>query len=1485
MFFPRLLLPTVTKITVIICLALAASSCGGETGYGVAGEDNDNLSSGGAGSIETRAPQLVGVSSISGDSLTLDWLAPDGQARSSAGNQVEPVVFQVHLSHEQGFIPEPATLRIEVSGEDTATVNGLEPGRKYFVKVAIVDAKGNLVPSNEIEATTPSTVLMPNSSQTIHTQSSQNAPQAASGSLTYEDDDETPQVGDVVVSAEGEGYLRRVTKVTSENGVHTVDTEPASLNQVFQELEFSTTIKSTPIPAGVTTKSAGGTVHPNTKQWSSGLTLTNEPFGKQKHGSLSQKGALTTAGDRQTYKDDYYQLEAPRSVVMGPDEIVEINLTATQHKAHAKGLKICEFSLEKVSHPDKDSKDINFVSAGREVAASNNSVRKRFTLSPSDADLDNEGKPYAAKFRLRVEDVYSSCNDPADVDDFSVVVLIYVVSGEPDLPGSVKTKLQSSLTVDYGITPLFKPEISVHAKIKNSKLQDAHVIVTGDYRFTQDFTISGSAGAKISVEKSLINPVTFTKVFNAGPVPIVIRGDLRFRIAASGSVSGTVNLNQELALIFDNSEFGFRYDRDNGGFAPVRELKKEYNFSVDGEAGAEANITLKVIPDLKISFYEAASARLRMEPYARGDAEVFGQFSYLKTSEVNNSDANYYFKELSVSGGLDIFLFAGLQIFDYDVISWPDIEEIDDALNMADGAFDESLFKKFSPIERTKILGIPELNVVCDLGAVPGGDTRKIWCTGQAFDVQNPFGSQPFIKFDEWDDVAVASVEMTAGQDYELSELAPNGGFSLLPKALAEYPVRISGHSDLGHFIRQSFVIQLDASDQGGDGMPDYWQDRYALTTDNDDHDRDGLSDLDEYKNGLNPTDKDTDDDGMDDAWEVSQEGLNPLQNDANEDRDGNGESNLAEYQRVQEELMPLAPENLQAVQDFNKVLLSWSEVEGADIYNVYYAEESFGNPPQTNNYKDKKGGQEIIGLSSPAVEIPYVDAGKAYYFVAYAMKNNRLSKPSSELQVLVSEDANVEKVVGNITAAVSDRSVVLNWDNSFEVDTSLVCRSQEPDRSVWDYCLNSGGTVRDNDVENGTTYYYSVSSTGKGANGRKEEFNIAAVPTRGYEIQLISKNELGQLASSGAEALGVDDGGNTVLLWSSSSNFYTDGAPRRGLYIKDVPSNGLTWIDTVESAVGAMSSDGRKIVYSRELLGDGSHGPMFEYGTYFYDVETKSSRLVSTNTSGQPSPSFESYFVGLSVDGRYVTYLSDADDLVDGDNNQNTDAIVWDAKTGANSLVSVGSGGSISNGHTNVVSRVVNGRWVVFSSSATNLVNGGSSSRTYNLYLRDLVHETTSLINIPNSVEISLGHRKIDFNGRYLAFSGIEEGAIRVYTYDLETETLVVVAEASLEDKRSLHTLGYSGNGRFLVMQTTLDHFIRDSYYYRASIALWDMVTGQIKHISRPRVLPKKDAQFGWVMHPKISSDGSVVVFSSQADNYIEDDTNEAVDAFLVRP
>jgi trimeric autotransporter adhesin len=164
------------------------------------------------------------------------------------------------------------------------------------------------------------------------------------------------------------------------------------------------------------------------------------------------------------------------------------------------------------------------------------------------------------------------------------------------------------------------------------------------------------------------------------------------------------------------------------------------------------------------------------------------------------------------------------------------------------------------------------------------------------------------------------------------------------------------------------------------------------------------------------------------------------------------------------------------------------------------------------------------------------------------------------------------------------------------------------------------------------------------------------------------------------------------------------------------------------------MSSDQRYAVYVLASTDGATEVPGSTQNIFVSDTClgvasgcTPSTTLVSTGMSGtlangdSISPSITA---GASADGRYVSFLSSATNLVASDTNGAADAFVRDTCAGGSSgctpstqLVSVTTSGTQANGATTSATIDATGRYITFESQASNL---GSISSSGGIFLRD---------------------------------------------------------------------------------------------------------------------------------------------------------------------
>ena len=258
---------------------------------------------------------------------------------------------------------------------------------------------------------------------------------------------------------------------------------------------------------------------------------------------------------------------------------------------------------------------------------------------------------------------------------------------------------------------------------------------------------------------------------------------------------------------------------------------------------------------------------------------------------------------------------------------------------------------------------------------------------------------------------------------------------------------------------------------------------------------------------------------------------------------------------------------------------------------------------------------------------------------------------------------------------------------------------------------------------------------------------------------------------------------------------------------------------------------------------------------------------------------------LAISGDGRFVAFHSDATNLVPGDTNAVSDVFVHDRQTGVTERISLDSNEVQANNSSFNPSISADGRFVAFNSGATNLVSGDTNART-DVFVRDRATGVTTRVTVnSNGVEADRGGREgsISGDGRYVAFSSLatnlmdEEpyGYDHVFVHDRQTGATTL---ASIESD-GYQMVGWSmmpdisSDGRFV----TFEFEDRSDGIAFVAIHLHDRLTGTTVRLSGPGG-GSEDSSFG----PAISGNGSFVTFASSNRRLVPNDTNEVPDIFV---
>jgi Tol biopolymer transport system component len=278
--------------------------------------------------------------------------------------------------------------------------------------------------------------------------------------------------------------------------------------------------------------------------------------------------------------------------------------------------------------------------------------------------------------------------------------------------------------------------------------------------------------------------------------------------------------------------------------------------------------------------------------------------------------------------------------------------------------------------------------------------------------------------------------------------------------------------------------------------------------------------------------------------------------------------------------------------------------------------------------------------------------------------------------------------------------------------------------------------------------------------------------------------------------------------------------------------------------------------------------------GWFPADFIAPSTDLVSV-ASISPPANANSNQASVSGDGRYVAFASGASNLVSGD-NADTDVFVRDRMTGITTLVSQSTGGAKGNGMSSAPSISADGRYIAFQSAANNLVAGDNNGKA-DIFLRDTVAGTTVLIS-KNGATLANGDSRqpdLSADGKWVVFTTAASnlpndpaaGKEDVYIREVATDAIAPISVTGNNAPGNGDSLSpsISADGTRVAFTSVGTNIVSGDVNGKADVFVRDRVAGTT---IRASVSANGTPSNGDSDSPSISGDGMLVAFASTATN-----------------
>lgn len=326
------------------------------------------------------------------------------------------------------------------------------------------------------------------------------------------------------------------------------------------------------------------------------------------------------------------------------------------------------------------------------------------------------------------------------------------------------------------------------------------------------------------------------------------------------------------------------------------------------------------------------------------------------------------------------------------------------------------------------------------------------------------------------------------------------------------------------------------------------------------------------------------------------------------------------------------------------------------------------------------------------------------------------------------------------------------------------------------------------------------------------------------------------------------------------------------------------------ESKRSALSGDGNRVVFLSLASNLVANDFNLLEDIFVRDRATATTTRVSVSSAGIEGNGLSTR-AAISTDGTTVAFRSLASNLVPNDFNMIDDIFVRELATGVTTRVSVSSAGLEGNATSDRPTISADGSRIAFWSDADNLV-AGDTPLTRDIFLHDRTTGITSLVSRAAGGGFGNGpssRSSISDDGRYIAFtsdaSNLVPGDLNlagdVFVYDTLTGAmeLISVSSAGVQGNALASVPAISGDARFVAYRSIASNLVPNDYNNTEDVFLFDRQTRVTTLVS---LNDANGLGNGLSTRPSITVDGSLIAYQSLASNLVLGDTNLVEDVFV---